>query len=303
MFDREFAVSNREKSLAQRERDFTLEVVGFAAQRSDLEAHLAAQQSELETRSEDLEVRRQELDVFSATLQGWREQLQERARQLTADEADLEEDRKSLAKREAHATAIEKELGRQRESLKKLKVYAEQKETKLEERSRGLEERSRELEERSREVEVAKAALDTRVQEAVREAVQKHQEDQRAGAQRIADWAAEASLALVPFGMSPIQVAEPPASIADALPVLSSASDRLQRLGPVLAGQLESEGRELIRLVAEHILTCLRSHDPTISLAPVIDGPVAETEAAARDSVREAVDFVAAYFKREPADS
>ena len=71
VFDREFAVSNREKSLAQREHDFTLEVVGFAAQRSDLEARLAAQQSELETRSQDLEVRRQELDVFSATLQGW----------------------------------------------------------------------------------------------------------------------------------------------------------------------------------------------------------------------------------------
>ena len=40
----------------------------------------------------------------------------------------------------------------------------------------------------------------------------------------------------------------------------------------------------------------------TISLAPVVDGPVAETEAAARDSVREVIDFVAAYFKREPAD-
>ena len=104
--------------------------------------------------------------------------------------------------------------------------------------------------------------------------------------------------------MSPIQVAEPPASVADALLVLNSASDRLQRLGPVLAGQLEAEGRELIRMVAEHILTCLRSHDPAISLAPVVNGPVAETEteAAARDSVREVGDFVAAYFKREPAD-
>jgi len=107
----------------------------------------------------------------------------------------------------------------------------------------------------------------------------------------------------VPLGMSPIQVAEPPASIADALPVLNSASDRLRRLEPVLAGQLEAKGRELIRMVAEHILTCLRSHDPAISLAPVVDGPVVETEAAARDSVREVVDFVAAYFKREPADS
>ena len=102
--------------------------------------------------------------------------------------------------------------------------------------------------------------------------------------------------------MSPIQVEEPPASIADALPVLNSASDRLWRLEPILAGQLEAEGRELIRLVGEHILTYLRSHDPAVSLAPVVDGPVAETEASARESVRDVIDFVAAYFKWEPAD-
>ena len=119
-----------------------------------------------------------------------REQLQERAGKLTDAEAKLEEARKSLYAREAHVTGIEKELGRQLDSLKKLKESAERKEAKLEERSR--------------EVEAAKAALDTRVQKAVQEAVRKHQEDQRAGAQRIADWAAEESLALVPFGMSPI---------------------------------------------------------------------------------------------------
>ena len=122
------------------------------------------------------------------------------------------------------------------------------------------------------------------------------------GAQRIIDWASEASSALVPLGMSPIQVAEPPASIADALPVLNSASDRLRRLEPILAGHLEVEGREMCPMVAEYILTCLRSHDPAISLAPVVDGPVAETEASVWESVREVVDFVAAYFKREPAD-
>jgi len=97
-------------------------------------------------------------------------------------------------------------------------------------------------------------------------------------------------------------VAEPPTSIADALLVLNSASDRLRRLEPVLAGQLEAKGHQLIRMVAEHILTCLRSHDPAILLTPVVDGPVAETEAATRDSMREIVDFVAAYFKRETAD-
>ena len=55
-------------------------------------------------------------------------------------------------------------------------------------------------------------------------------------------------------------------------------------------------------MVAEHILTSLRSHDPAISLAPVLDGPVTETEASAREGVQDVVDFVAAYFKRESAD-
>ena len=50
-------------------------------------------------------------------------------------------------------------------------------------------------------------------------------------------------------------------------------------------------------------MTCLRSHDPAISLAPVIDGPVAEMEASARESVQEVVDFVVAYFKQVPVDS
>ena len=165
--------------------------------------------------------------------------------------SELEEDRKSLDRRESHAANMEKQLERQRDSLKKLKEWAKK--------------RKAELEERSREVEAPKAALDNRVQEAVQEAVQKLQEDQRVGAQRIADWASEASLALVSLGMSLIQVAEPPASIADTLPVLNSASDRLRRLEPVLAGQLEAEGRELIQMVAEHILTCLRSHDPHLA--------------------------------------
>ena len=88
--------------------------------------------------------------------------------------------------------------------------------------------------ERTRQVAAAQAALDARVQEAVR----KLQEDQLRGAQWIVDWASEASSVLVPLGMSPIQVAEPPASIADALPVLNSASDRLRRLEPILAGHL-----------------------------------------------------------------
>jgi len=93
---------------------------------------------------------------------------------------------------------MEQALARQRESLKTLKESAARKEASLQEKAHQL--------------EVAQAALDAQVQKAVQEAVQKLQEDQRKGAQRIIDWASEASSALVPLGMSPIQVAEPPTS-------------------------------------------------------------------------------------------
>ena len=52
----------------------------------------------------------------------------------------------------------------------------------------------------------------------------------------------------------------------------------------------------------EYVLTCFRSHDPTISLEPVIAGPVAATEDAARENVQDAVELVAERFQRDPAD-
>jgi hypothetical protein len=107
----------------------------------------------------------------------------------------------------------------------------------------------------------------------------------------------------VPLGMSPIPVSELPASISDALPVLDSAADRLRRLDQILGACLEVEGSKLYRAVVDYILTCFRSHDPAISLALVIDGPVAATEDAARESVQDTVEMVAACFQRDPANA
>ena len=78
---------------------------------------------------------------------------------------ELEEDRNSIARWESLTANMELQLERQRDTLKSLKESAAK--------------RKAELEERCREVEAAKAALDTRVQEAVR----KLQEDQRVGPQ------------------------------------------------------------------------------------------------------------------------
>jgi hypothetical protein len=55
--------------------------------------------------------------------------------------------------------------------------------------------------------------------------------------------------------------------------------------------------------VVDYVLMCFRSHNPAMSLAPVLDGPVAATEDAAWESVQEAVETVAARFQRDPADA
>jgi hypothetical protein len=128
------------------------------------------------------------------------------------------------------------------------------------------------------------------------------QVEQRAGVQRIAAWVGEASTTLVSLWVSPIPVSEPPTSISDALPVLDSAADRLRCLDQILGTRLEGEGSRLYRAMIEYILTCFRSHDPAISLEPVIAGPVADTEDAAREGVQGTVEVVAERFQRDPAD-
>jgi hypothetical protein len=126
--------------------------------------------------------------------------------------------------------------------------------------------------------------------------------EQRAGAQRITAWAGEVSTTLVPLGVSPIPVLVRPASISDALPVLDSAADRLQRLDQILSARLETEGSRLCRSVIKYVLTCFRSHDPVVSLGPVIAGPVADAEDAAREGVQDVVDVVVGRFQRDPTD-
>jgi hypothetical protein len=52
-------------------------------------------------------------------------------------------------------------------------------------------------------------------------------------------------------------------------------------LVPLVCDQLEVEGRVL----AEHVLMCFQSRDPTISLDPVMLGPVAGTEEVASSGI------------------
>jgi hypothetical protein len=103
--------------------------------------------------------------------------------------------------------------------------------------------------------------------------------------------------------MSPIPVSVLLASISDALPELDFAAERLWHVDQILGARLEAKGGKLCRAVVEYVLTCFRSHDLAISLAPVIAGPIAATEDAARESVQDAVELVAERFQRDPADN
>jgi hypothetical protein len=163
-------------------------------------------------------------------------------------------------------------------------------------------EKEKKLEERIRQFQAAQAALGPQAMEATRKALEDLQAEHRAGVQRIAAWAGEASTALVPLGMSPILVSELPASISDALPVLDSVADRLRCQDQIFGARLEAEGGRLCRAMIEYILTCFRSHDPAISLESVIAGPLAATEDAAWEGVQDAVELVAKRFQRDPAD-
>jgi methylmalonyl-CoA mutase cobalamin-binding subunit len=53
----------------------------------------------------------------------------------------------------------------------------------------------------------------------------------------------------------------------------------------------------------EHVLLCFRSHDPQVSLEPVVQGPAEVVQEAAQVDVREIVKLVVEWFKRLLKDS
>ena len=127
----------------------------------------------------------------------------------------------------------------------------------------------RTLEEQVRQFLAAQAtqtAPGSQAVEVMRKTLDDLRAEQRARAQRIAAWAGEASMTLVPLGMSPIPALVRSASISDVLPVLDSAADRLRRLDQILGARLETKDSRLCRLAIEYVLTCFWSHDPAVSL-------------------------------------
>jgi hypothetical protein len=230
---------------------------------------------------ERLQKLQQELEGKASDAALAEEKLKAKGESLDRWETDLARREKDLAFREEMLT-------RRGDLLAEHELEAEKKE--------------KELEEQVRQFQAAQAAPGPQAMEATKKALEDLQAEHRAGVQRIAMWAGEESTTLVPLGVSPIPVSKLPTSISDVLPVLDSVAVRLPRLDQILGARLEAEGGKLCRAVIEYILTCFRSHDPAISLEPVIAGPVVDTEDAAWEGVQDTVELVAERFHRDPAD-
>jgi hypothetical protein len=56
-------------------------------------------------------------------------------------------------------------------------------------------------------------------------------------------------------------------------------------------------------VVADHVLMCFQSRDPSISLEPTVQGPIEGSTEATRDGVEDATHAVAERFEREPEDA
>jgi hypothetical protein len=72
--------------------------------------------------------------------------------------------------------------------------------------------------------------------------------------------------------------------------------------GPDSGRPPRGRGRQTLSGDSRVHLTCFRSHDPAISLEPVIAGLVADTEDVAREGIKDVVELVAERFQRDPAD-
>jgi hypothetical protein len=70
-------------------------------------------------------------------------------------------------------------------------------------------------------------------------------------------------------------------------------------MGPCLATDSGPPYLNLV-LYTEHVLLCLHSHDPQVSLEPVVEGPAEEVLKVAQVGVRESAKLVVERFEHLP---
>jgi hypothetical protein len=214
VFARELEVTRKEKRLAKKEVHLD--------QREEVITKL---QAKLKALNKIVEEQRADQTTVVESLQRLQRELDGKARDAALAEEKLKAKGESLDRREVDLVGRAADLTRWEKDLAFKKEMLERQEKSLVKHELEAEEK-----ERVRQFEVtqaAQAAPGPQAVEAMKKTLEDLQVEQRAGVQRIAAWAGEASTTLVPLGVSPILVSELPMSISDALPVLDSAADRL----------------------------------------------------------------------------
>jgi hypothetical protein len=113
----------------------------------------------------------------------------------------------------------------------------------------------------------------------------------------------QANAALASFGFSPVRGGDATPEAGVMLPLLDLAGRKISQLEEAIDSRLEEEGHALAQAVADHMLMCFLSHDPSISLEPAVQGPVEEFAEVTRDDVEDAAHVVAERFECEPEDA
>jgi hypothetical protein len=111
------------------------------------------------------------------------------------------------------------------------------------------------------------------------------------------------AVVLMSFCFIPIRGGDAAPEASVVLPLLDSVGRKISQLEEAVGNRLEEEGRALAQAVADHVLMCFQSRDPSISLEPAVQGSVEGSTEATRDSVEDDARAVAERFEREPEDA
>jgi hypothetical protein len=113
----------------------------------------------------------------------------------------------------------------------------------------------------------------------------------------------QANAVLESFDFIPVWRGDMAPKAGVVLPLLDSAGRKISHLEEAIASRLEEEGRALAHAVADHVLMCFWSRDPSISLEPAVQGPIEGFAEATRDGVEDAARAIAERFERDPEDA
>jgi hypothetical protein len=215
------------------------------------------------------------------------------------DEITLCRELEALGTHESCLDRCEAELDREREGLKDARVQILARELDADAREAGL--RNREARLAARERQLAERQMQELV--VARKGLEDLQVSRAGDAQCVWSFLGQADAVLASFSFSPVRTDDVAPEGGVAVPLLDSAGAKIFQLEDTVGSRIEKEGHALSQAVAEHVLMCLRSRDPAISLEPMVQGPAEEPAEAVAAGVEDAAHAVADRFKREPKDS